>query len=61
MVAFPSFGSVRAPAVAGAFYPGTEEALRTSVVDLLEEAPSLEGMAARAVVVPHAGYVYSGA
>jgi len=61
MVAFPSFGSVRAPAVAGAFYPGTEKALRASVVDLLERVPASEGTPALAVVAPHAGYVYSGA
>ncbi len=61
MVAFPSFGSVRAPAVAGAFYPGTEQALRASVVDLLEGISASEGTPALAVVAPHAGYVYSGA
>ncbi len=61
MVAFPSFGSVRAPAVAGAFYPGTAGALRTTVTDLLEEAQASEGAPALAVVAPHAGYVYSGA
>lgn len=61
MVAFPSFGSVRAPAVAGAFYPGTEVALRTTVTELLEGAPLPGGSPARAVVAPHAGYVYSGA
>lgn len=61
MVAFPSFGSVRAPAVAGAFYPGTEVDLRTAVDGLLEGTPPHEGTPARAVVAPHAGYVYSGA
>ncbi len=61
MVAFPSFGSVRSPAVAGAFYPGTEQALRASVTDLLAAAPAAEGTAARAIIAPHAGYVYSGA
>ncbi|RLE22463.1 MAG: hypothetical protein DRJ65_13835 [Acidobacteria bacterium] len=61
MVAFPSFASVRAPAVAGAFYPGTADSLRTTVTDLLEEAKAPEGTPALAVVAPHAGYVYSGA
>lgn len=60
MVAFPSFGSVRAPAVAGAFYPGTEVALRTTVTEFLEGVPAPGGAPARAVVVPHAGFVYSG-
>lgn len=61
MAALPSFASVRAPAVAGAFYPGTADALRTTVTDLLEEAKAPEGTPALAVIAPHAGYVYSGA
>jgi AmmeMemoRadiSam system protein B/AmmeMemoRadiSam system protein A len=60
MTAFSSFGSVRAPAVAGAFYPGDEEALR-SMVDRLLARTGVSGSPARAVIVPHAGYVYSGA
>lgn len=53
---------VRAPAVAGAFYPGTPDALDRAVRGLLEGAGP-GGEAARplrALVVPHAGYVYSG-
>lgn len=49
----------RPPAVAGRFYPGDEEALRATVADLV--GPSEHPERAIAVVVPHAGYVYSGA
>jgi len=50
---------VRTPAVAGMFYPSHPAQLRTAVERLLvrERAPR----AVRAVVVPHAGYLYSGA
>jgi hypothetical protein len=49
---------IRRSAVAGTFYPGTRERLRLQVRDLLPQA----GPRTRAVgiVVPHAGYVYSG-
>jgi hypothetical protein len=55
-------GSVRAAAVAGMFYPGDSGALSAEVDDLLggveELAPRL-GFP-KALVVPHAGYIYSG-
>jgi len=50
----------RPPSVAGAFYPGDSEALRSEVRELLADAPG-SAAPARALVVPHAGYVYSGA
>ncbi len=55
-------GKVREPAVAGAFYPGTEEALRAAVTGLLEKAdpPVIEGKIL-GLISPHAGYMYSGA
>ena len=52
---------VRAPAVAGAFYPASAEALRTQVSALLDSIPSATpGPRPKALIVPHAGYVYSG-
>ena len=54
--------SVRAPAVAGSFYPADPDVLRGQVDQLLAGAPAPTLGAARpaAVIVPHAGYVYSG-
>ena len=52
---------VRPPAVAGTFYPGEPEVLRAAVDTMLDAAAGVrsEG-AARALIVPHAGYAYSG-
>ena len=50
---------VRTPAVAGLFYPGEAEVLRENVRRLLRDNPAT-GAAPKAVIVPHAGYVYSG-
>jgi MEMO1 family protein len=58
--------SVRPPAVAGRFYPAEPGALGTLVDRLLAEAraggAAAEGApeAPKALIVPHAGYVYSG-
>lgn len=52
---------VRPPAVAGGFYPADPAALRAQVEAMLTEARSgSAGPPARALVVPHAGYVFSG-
>jgi AmmeMemoRadiSam system protein B len=54
---------VRRPAVAGMFYPGSRAALTEAVDGYLAEArsPELDGLEnVRAVIAPHAGYVYSG-
>lgn len=51
---------VRPPAVAGTFYPGSSATLRSTVESLLREAPRPEGTAAKAIIAPHAGYIYSG-
>jgi AmmeMemoRadiSam system protein B len=52
---------VRPPAVAGSFYPAQPEALRGAVERFVTHAapPQLHGPL-RALVAPHAGYVYSG-
>ncbi len=56
------FTQARRPAVAGAFYPGDPERLAAQVAKFLAGgAPAAEGEAVRALVVPHAGYEYSGA
>jgi AmmeMemoRadiSam system protein B len=52
--------TVRTPAVAGTFYPGAAKKLAATVDALLAAAPAPSGTAPKAIVVPHAGYVYSG-
>ena len=56
-------GTVRQPVVAGMFYPGAPTALDADVRAYLDAAGRSAGDAAppKAVIVPHAGYVYSGA
>jgi AmmeMemoRadiSam system protein B/AmmeMemoRadiSam system protein A len=53
-------GRVREAAVAGAFYPAEKDALAAEVRRLLEAAPAVPLPPIRALVVPHAGYVFSG-
>jgi AmmeMemoRadiSam system protein B len=50
---------VRQAAVAGTFYPHDATELRSQVVELLE-ANSCEGAPPKVLIVPHAGYLYSG-
>ncbi|MGA7801786.1 MAG: AmmeMemoRadiSam system protein B [Gammaproteobacteria bacterium] len=51
--------TVREPAVAGLFYPADPDELR-AMVDGFLAAADASGPAPKALVVPHAGYVYSG-
>lgn len=57
----PDGGPLRPSAVAGQFYPGDAKELATTVDSLLAAAkiPELKGRV-RALIVPHAGYMYSG-
>ena len=50
---------VREPAVAGLFYPAAPEELRTTIEGYLAAAAST-GSSPKALIAPHAGYVYSG-
>lgn len=52
--------TVRRPAVAGMFYPASPATLRSTVEELLREAQPSGGPAPKAIIAPHAGYVYSG-
>ncbi|MCJ7531267.1 MAG: AmmeMemoRadiSam system protein B, partial [Anaerolineales bacterium] len=52
-------GKVRPPAVAGSWYPGTAGELTELVDSYLDEAERLDGEPI-ALIVPHAGYDYSG-
>jgi MEMO1 family protein len=51
---------IRSAAVAGQFYPGDRQTLRTSVSRLLAAAPASPRPAPKALIAPHAGYIYSG-
>ena len=51
---------IREPAVAGQFYPGSANELGTTIRVLFDEVEVAEGPAPKALIVPHAGYVYSG-
>ncbi len=55
-------GAVRRPAVAGMFYPGEPKALAAELDDLLGAVEHLEPRLGfpKVLIVPHAGYVYSG-
>jgi len=50
---------IRPPAVAGMFYPGDAAVLRRDVLAMLEAARP-EAMTPKAIIAPHAGYIYSG-
>lgn len=52
--------TVRRPAVAGMFYPADPRQLAHDVRQLLDEARPHE-LIPKALIVPHAGYIYSGA
>lgn len=54
--------NVRQPAVADMFYPGNPHELHRMVITFLNEAtkPDEETAVPKAIVAPHAGYIYSG-
>jgi AmmeMemoRadiSam system protein B/AmmeMemoRadiSam system protein A len=55
--------TVRPAAVAGLFYPGNQAELARDILGMLEQtrdAPLVPGFP-KALIVPHAGYIYSGA
>ncbi len=53
--------TTRQPAVAGAFYSGNSNVLAHDIKTLLESAtPAVGHTHPKAIIVPHAGYIYSG-
>ncbi len=49
---------VRRPAVAGTFYPGEKNRLKSAIAEMIGNLhPEEEALA---IIVPHAGYIYSG-
>lgn len=51
--------NIRPPAVAGSFYPADADTLATDVRALLA-TPAASSLIPKALIVPHAGYMYSG-
>ncbi|MSR14160.1 MAG: AmmeMemoRadiSam system protein B [Gammaproteobacteria bacterium] len=55
------YARIRPPAVAGLFYPGDAAILRSDVTRLLNDSVLAITTSPKALLVPHAGYQYSGA
>lgn len=53
-------GEVRPPVVAGKFYPESVAVLRSAIDKLMRNAAPAQAQRPIAIVVPHAGYIYSG-
>ncbi|HWH70705.1 MAG TPA: AmmeMemoRadiSam system protein B [Candidatus Sulfotelmatobacter sp.] len=51
---------IRPAAVAGQFYPRDADVLRRTVEELLAQAPPPGERVPKALIAPHAGYIYSG-
>ena len=51
---------VRKPSVAGSFYPSQPDRLRRQVAELLADARTALKITPKALIAPHAGYIYSG-
>ncbi|KAF0193079.1 MAG: putative dioxygenase [Gammaproteobacteria bacterium] len=52
--------TARNPAVAGMFYPADETTLRSTIAGFLSAHAVLASPVPKAIIVPHAGYIYSG-
>ena len=53
--------ATRPAAVAGSFYPGEPAVLAADIAALLADvAPPAGARPPKAIIVPHAGYIYSG-
>ncbi|MGB9776861.1 MAG: AmmeMemoRadiSam system protein B [Anaerolineae bacterium] len=53
------FGRIRSPAVAGSWYPADPDELARTIDGMLEAEGPVDG-APLALIVPHAGYIFSG-
>lgn len=51
--------TIRTPAVAGSFYPSNKAVLQQTIQTLLTQVPPIVAIP-KAIIVPHAGYIYSG-
>jgi AmmeMemoRadiSam system protein B len=55
-----AFQNIRPPAFAGSFYPTDPEELRSTIEGYLRNVKSVNTVSPKAVIAPHAGYIYSG-
>jgi len=55
-----AMNAVRPPAVAGSFYPADPQVLAAEVQRMLAAVPPTGEPAPKALIAPHAGYIYSG-
>ena len=53
-------GTLRPAAVAGTFYPGDALTLKKTLGQLLDKVPETSRCDPKAIIAPHAGYLYSG-
>ncbi|TRZ84822.1 AmmeMemoRadiSam system protein B [bacterium] len=53
-------GEIRPPVVAGKFYPESAAILKSAIEKFMRNAAPAQAQTPLAVVVPHAGYIYSG-
>src|ERR1039458_1997363 len=60
MPADPQSMTTRPSAVAGLFYDDDPDRLRTQVLNLLTDVTASTKVMPKALIAPHAGYVYSG-
>lgn len=51
---------IQQPSVAGVFYPAEPSTLANEINQMLSKVPEHDGRVPKALIVPHAGYVYSG-
>lgn len=56
----PGEPGIRPPAVAGQFYPDNAATLKLAIEKFMSDALPPQGKTPFAIVVPHAGYIYSG-
>lgn len=52
--------NIRPPAVAGRFYPDQPDELRRTIADFLDHVALETATASKAIIAPHAGYIFSG-
>ncbi|MBA4423412.1 MAG: AmmeMemoRadiSam system protein B, partial [Syntrophus sp. (in: bacteria)] len=53
-------GEIRPPVVAGKFYPESAAVLKSAIEKFMTSAAPAQAQTPLAIVVPHAGYIYSG-